>query len=227
MAALAAAAVSVAGVTFAVVMIAMEILTHFQCPVQQRFHHFPHVPFCTAHHMDPEAGQRVDRTAADPAADEKIDLFLCQQSCQRTVSGIAGGDPFFVDDLSRFRLKDGKTFGFNLGYGFGNTSAATEDMLFYDGKAHKLPVKVVFGIPGDDEGKPRYMEDWTFKSEDGRMDLTFTPIIDRYEPFDLKVMCMIPHQVFGWFTGTCTLDDGTVIELDHELGFAEKVHNKW
>lgn len=125
------------------------------------------------------------------------------------------------------RLKDGKTFGFNLGYGFGNTSSATEDMLFYDGKAHKLPVKVVFGIPGDDEGKPRYMEDWTFKSEDGRMDLTFTPIIDRYEPFDLKVMCMIPHQVFGWFTGTCTLDDGTVIELDHELGFAEKVHNKW
>ncbi len=125
------------------------------------------------------------------------------------------------------RLADGKTFGFNLGYGFGNTSAATEDMLFYDGKSHKLPCKVTFGIPGDDEGKPRYMEDWKFTSEDGRVDLSFTPVIDRYEPFDLKVMCMIPHQVFGYFTGKCVLDDGTVIELDHELGFAEKVHNKW
>lgn len=32
---------------------------------------------------------------------------------------------------------DGVPFGFNLGYGFGDTSAATENMLFYDGKAHQ------------------------------------------------------------------------------------------
>lgn len=125
------------------------------------------------------------------------------------------------------RLPDGKTFGWNLGYGFGNTSQATEDMLFYDGKSHKLPSKVEFRIPGDDEGKPRYMEDWHFVSEDGRFDCTFHPIIDRYEPFDLKVMCMIPHQVFGIFNGKCVLDDGTVIEIKDEFGFAEKVHNKW
>lgn len=31
---------------------------------------------------------------------------------------------------------DGKVFGFNLGYGFGDTSAASENMLFYDGHAH-------------------------------------------------------------------------------------------
>jgi len=44
---------------------------------------------------------------------------------------------------------------------------------------------------------------------------------------DLKVMCMIPHQVFGRLYGKCVLDDGQIIQLDGELGFAEKVHNKW
>jgi hypothetical protein len=38
---------------------------------------------------------------------------------------------------------------------------------------------------------------------------------------------MLPHQVFGLFTGTLVLDDGTKIELKDSLGFAEKVHNKW
>lgn len=123
-------------------------------------------------------------------------------------------------------LKDGSTFGWNLGYGFGNTSAASEDMLFYNGKSHKIG-RVEFIIPGDKEGEPRYMEDWKFVSDDGRLDCTFHPLIDRYEPVDLKFLCMIPHQVFGYVSGTATLDDGTVIELDNVLCFAEKVHNKW
>jgi len=41
----------------------------------------------------------------------------------------------------------GKRFGFNIGYGFGNTSAATENILFYDGTAHKLS-HVYFDLPG-------------------------------------------------------------------------------
>ncbi len=124
------------------------------------------------------------------------------------------------------RLDDGSTFGWNLGYGFGNTDAASEDMLFYNGKAHKIG-RSEFIIPGDKEGDPNFMEDWKFVSDDSRLDCTFHPIIDRYEPFDLKLMCMIPHQVFGYFNGTATLDDGTVIEIRDGLGFAEKVHNKW
>jgi len=33
---------------------------------------------------------------------------------------------------------DGVPFGWNIGYGFGNTEAATENVLFYDGRIHKL-----------------------------------------------------------------------------------------
>lgn len=124
------------------------------------------------------------------------------------------------------RLDDGTTFGWNLGYGFGDTSAASEDMLFYGGKSHKIG-RTRFLITGDDTGNPQFMSKWKIVSEDGRLDCTFKPLIDRYEPFDLKVMCMIPHQVFGYVSGKCVLDDGTVIELKQKLCFAEKVHNKW
>ncbi len=123
-------------------------------------------------------------------------------------------------------LKDGKTFGWNLGYGFGNTQAASEDMLFYDGRAHKVG-RSKFIIAGEEDGKPRFMEDWKIITDDGRVDCVFKPIIDRQSPLDLKVMCMIPHQVFGRLYGKCVLDDGQIIQLDGELGFAEKVHNKW
>jgi len=123
-------------------------------------------------------------------------------------------------------LDNGKTFGFNIGYGFGDTSCATENMLFYDGKSHKTE-SVDFGIPGDKEGAPRYMDEWHFTSSDNRLNLVFKPLIDRYAPFDVKVMSMIPHQVFGYFTGECVLDDGEVIKLNKVLGFAEKVHNRW
>ena len=55
----------------------------------------------------------------------------------------------------------GVPFGFNIGYGFGDTSAATENMLFYAGKAHKLS-EVVFNIPTDSNGKDDYLKPWTF-----------------------------------------------------------------
>ncbi len=124
------------------------------------------------------------------------------------------------------RLEDGSLFGFNLGYGFGNTSAASENMLFYNGTSHKLE-DVTFHIPGDNTKDIDYMKEWKFTSSDGRLEMSFKPIIDRYAPFDLKVMCMIPHQVFGLFSGKAVLDDGKEIILKDVLGFAEKVHNKW
>lgn len=123
------------------------------------------------------------------------------------------------------RLDDGKTFGWNIGYGFGNNQAATENMLFYDGKSHKLD-EITFNIPQKD-GRDDYMSPWTFTSNDGRFFMDFTPLIDRYEPFDLKFFAMIPHQVFGYFSGKAVLDDGTEIRIKNKLGFAEKVHNKW
>ena len=116
---------------------------------------------------------------------------------------------------------DGKPFGFNIGYGFGNTTAASENILFYDGKAHKLD-DVTFNIPEDDFCKP-----WTFTSSDGRFEMDFEPIIDRAALTDVKVIISDQHQVFGKMSGTAILDDGTKIVLKDMVCFAEKVRNKY
>ncbi len=41
---------------------------------------------------------------------------------------------------------DGNSFGFNIGYGFGDTAAASENVIFYNGKVHKLD-DLTFHIP--------------------------------------------------------------------------------
>ena len=122
-------------------------------------------------------------------------------------------------------LADGIPFGFNIGYGFGDTSAASENVLFYDGKIHKLD-RVTFNIPEKD-GKDDYMSSWTFTSSDGRFEMNFTPVMDRSAKIDLKLICSDQHQVFGRFSGTAVLDDGRKIEIKNLMGFAEKVRNKW
>ena len=57
--------------------------------------------------------------------------------------------------------------------------------------------------------------------------MCFRPVIDRYDPIDAKIMCMIPHQVFGLISGKAILDDGKEIILNNKMAFAERVHNKW
>ncbi|NLL63675.1 MAG: DUF2804 domain-containing protein [Ruminococcaceae bacterium] len=124
------------------------------------------------------------------------------------------------------RLPDGHTFGFNIGYGFGDTSAASENMLFYDGKAHKLE-EVSFNIPKTADGKDDFMAPWTFTSSDGRFEMDFIPILDRAANITVGPLGSDQHQVFGHFSGTAILDDGTKLEIKDMLGFAEKVRNKW
>lgn len=120
---------------------------------------------------------------------------------------------------------EGVPFGWNIGYGFGDTSAASENMLFYGGKAHKLS-QVRFHIP-QREGRDDFLSPWRFTSDDGRFEMKFVPILDRAACTDVKLIKSDQHQVFGRFTGAATLDDGTVIRVRDMIGFAEKVENKW
>ena len=122
-------------------------------------------------------------------------------------------------------LADGVDFGFNIGYGFGDTSAASENMLFYRGVAHKLS-RVTFHIPMRD-GKEDYLSPWNFTSDDGRFEMDFQPVIDRAACTSALVIKSDQHQVFGKFTGVAVLDDGTRLQVRDLMGFAEKVENKW
>lgn len=121
---------------------------------------------------------------------------------------------------------DGVPFGWNIGYGFGNTQAASENVLFYDGVVHKLG-EVTFEIPKDSRGREDYLSPWKFTSDDNRFYMDFTPVLDRKSLTSLVVLKSDQHQVFGHFSGRVTLDDGTVLPVKNFFGFAEKVENKW
>jgi hypothetical protein len=118
-------------------------------------------------------------------------------------------------------MVNGKPFGFNIGYGFGDTSAATENMLFYDGKAHKLD-QVHFHIP-----KSSYLDVWKFTSNDGRFEMDFTPLLDRAATINALIISTDQHQVFGRMSGKAVLDSGKVLQIKDLLCFAEAVSNKF
>lgn len=117
-------------------------------------------------------------------------------------------------------LLDGVPFGFNIGCGFGDTTAATENMLFYGGKGHKLS-KVRFHMP------KYYMTPWRFTCDDDRFWMDFVPVLDRSAFLSVGVLKSVQHQIFGRYTGRVTLDDGTILEIKNLFGFAEKVDNRW
>ena len=120
---------------------------------------------------------------------------------------------------------NGHNYGFNLGYGFGDTSNASENIFFYDDKAFKLD-DVTFNIPLNEKGKDDYMSPWTFTSKNGDINLTFTPIIDRYANTNALIIQSLQHQVFGRFSGDIKVN-GETYHFENLLGFAEKVKNRW
>lgn len=121
--------------------------------------------------------------------------------------------------------KKGKkhVFGFEITWAIGDESNATETCLFYDGVASKFGAVDVEVFPKPD----RFMQPWHFVSEDGRFDMTMTPFYDNYNDTNLGIIRMIGHQVHGLWSGSVTLDDGTLHEIKDMYAFCEYVENKW
>lgn len=117
-------------------------------------------------------------------------------------------------------LVDGEIFGFNLGCGFGNSSKATENILFYKGGYHKLG-KVTFTL-----GKS-YNDPWVIEDDAGRLKLTLVPTYDRTTAVKLLWVDNCTHQMFGSFNGYAVLDDGTKLLIDNIISFAEHAVNNW
>lgn len=111
-------------------------------------------------------------------------------------------------------------FGFNLGCGFGNSDTASENMLFYQGRSHKLG-RVDFTL-----GK-RYMDPWHLTDREGRLDLWLTPVYDRTTKVKVLWVNNCCHQMFGEFRGTVVLDSGERLEVKDIVSFAEHAQNNW
>jgi len=115
---------------------------------------------------------------------------------------------------------NGEVFGFNLGCGFGNVDAATENIVFWQGKSHKLgKVSIVH--------QEDWLKPWVLKDEEGRLELTMYPDFDRTTKIKIAFIDNCCHQVFGRFKGWVVLDDGTKLDIDNIWAFAEHAVNNW
>ncbi len=128
---------------------------------------------------------------------------------------------FWVWASSSAFLPDGRTLGLNLGYGFGDTSAATENAIILQGRVHKLG-NVRFSYDPEDLMRP-----WRMSSPDGRLDLQFVPFKERVARSNLLLIASTVHQMFGRYSGTLVSDDGEKVELADSVGFAEEHYARW
>lgn len=125
------------------------------------------------------------------------------------------------------KLND-KPFGFNLGYGFSDRSSASENVIYYDHKVHKLE-DVTFEIPKNGKGKfdYDYLKPWTITSSDKRFEATLTPQLDRHANINILLISSKQHQIFGKLNGKCILDDGTVLEMNDFPIAIEVIRNRY
>lgn len=115
-------------------------------------------------------------------------------------------------------------FGFEITWGIGDEANATATALFYDGVAHKIGSVDVEVFPKPD----KFMQNWHFISDDGRLDLTMTPTFDHHSDMNgLNIVRMHTHQVHGLWNGKVILDDGTELKIENMYAFCEYVENKW
>jgi len=118
-------------------------------------------------------------------------------------------------------LPDGRSVGLNLGAGFGDTSAATENCLVLAGRVHKLEGVRFDYTPGE------YDKPWRFSDSAGRLTLDFVPFKERLARTNLGIIFSEVHQMFGHYSGSVIADDGETIRLEGLVGFAEEHHARW
>ena len=118
-------------------------------------------------------------------------------------------------------LPDGRTIGLNLGCGFGDLSAATENAIILQGRIHKLDQVSFDYISG------KYMLPWQFHDNEHRLALTFTPFKERLATTRLGIIDSEVHQMFGRYSGQVVTDEGERLEISDLVGFAEEHRARW
>lgn len=128
---------------------------------------------------------------------------------------------FWVWASASAYLPDGRTLGLNMGYGFGDTSAATENAFILNGHIHKLE-QINF-----EYDNKNFMQPWKMHSPDGRLDLEFVPFKERVARSNLLLLYSEVHQMFGRYRGTLHTDNGEELHVQDVIGWAEEHHAKW
>lgn len=113
----------------------------------------------------------------------------------------------------------GHRLGLNLSCGVNETSF-TENCLWVDGQLVKV------NLTRFDFDPKNLMGPWRVCSDDGQVDLCFTPLGMHREVMDLKVVASNFKQLFGRFDGRLNVA-GAAITIKNVSGFVEDQYVKW
>ncbi len=118
-----------------------------------------------------------------------------------------------------------KRIALSIGYGIGDTSKATQNALFVDGKIHKLE-HINIGVRRNIKGETFYNEPWIISDTSGRVSLVFTPEYNKdFEAFQVGDMLEADQCLaYGTFSGSIELEDGSYIAIDELPGTALHAH---
>ncbi|MFX1477236.1 MAG: DUF2804 domain-containing protein [Promethearchaeota archaeon] len=116
---------------------------------------------------------------------------------------------------------EGVPVAFNIGYGFGDLSTHTENIIFFNGQAHKID-KVMFHHENRDPTKP-----WKFTSNDNRLNMILEPIIPYQEKINFGLIYLNSSLLHGLYSGHLILDNGEKIDVENMLGHAEDIFWRW
>lgn len=116
---------------------------------------------------------------------------------------------------------NGSRFGFNIGYGFGDMSQASENAVFVDGVCHKTG-RVFIDIPMENRN-----EKWSVRSDDKRFEVTITPVSNRDSKHIVGLKTFNERIMFGRMSGTVVLDSGESINVNEIPCFFEESVNKY
>jgi Protein of unknown function (DUF2804) len=113
-----------------------------------------------------------------------------------------------------------QTLAFNLGNGFGDDHAGTENLVIVDGTAHKLG-RVMWTHDASDPTL-----DWSFTADDGSVTLTLHPVAKETGGLDFGTRYSHLFKAYGHYQGTI-IADGASLTVDNLPGFAEEENLSW
>lgn len=112
--------------------------------------------------------------------------------------------------------QNGRLIGLNLGGQWTDGTGSTENGVCVDGRLHKLAHDLTWQYD-----KADFMQPWHISDPEGRLDLTFTPFLERVAASNVWLVRSEVHQMFGLYSGHITTGAGEVVPVHDLVGWAE------
>lgn len=118
--------------------------------------------------------------------------------------------------------QNGRLVGLNLGGQWTDNTGSTENGVGVNGRLHKLSADLTWQYDKKD-----FMRPWRISDPEGRLDLTFTPFLERVAASDVWLVRSEVHQMFGRYNGQFTTNEGENVPVHDLVGWAEDHAAVW